>query len=223
MQAKLGFILLVVIATMLTGATVAHAQLPSGERQLGKTIIEPGYDDRTGKLIYIMTPEGAPFPSHSNAHAISPLFIVVYPNSAARSVGTMNCAHEGGDNCSDHGPGIADLAQSVVPAVYGNGVWGHDHIMDGPGGSDFNVTWQVVVVLFTNTAAANTHITTEVQLESAIDRRRVHHRNADDLPLQPGVRRDVQPRDAASFGPVDHPKTRPTRVTRCRQMHCAAA
>jgi len=48
-------------------------------------------------------------------------------------------------------------------------VWGHDHIMDGPGGSEFNVAWQVVVVLFTNAAAANTHITTEAQLDAALD------------------------------------------------------
>jgi hypothetical protein len=169
MRSKLGFILLIAIGTVLTGVTVASAQLPSGERQLGQTIIEPGYDDRTGNLIYIMTPIGAPNPSHANAHAVSPLLIVVYPNSAADSVGTMNCAHEGGDNCADHGPGIADLAQAVVPSVYGDGVWGHDHIMDGPGGSEFNVTWHVVVVLFTNAAAANTHITTEDQLHASLD------------------------------------------------------
>ena len=169
MQSKLQFILLVVIGTLLAGATVAQAQLPSGERQLGQTIIEPGYDDRNGKLIYIMTPMGAPFPSHANGHAISPLFLIVYPNSAAGAVGTMSCAHQGGDNCPDHGPDIAALAQATVPTVYGNGVWGHDHIMDGPGGSDFNVVWQLVVVLFTNAAAGNTHITTEAQLEAAID------------------------------------------------------
>ena len=169
MQTKVGFILLAFVGMLLTGVTVANAQLPSGERQLGQTIIEPGYDDRNGRLIYIMTPMGAPFPSHASLHAISPLFLIVYPNSAAASVGTMNCAHDGGDNCPDHGPGIAALAQATVPSVYGNGVWGHDHIMDGPGGSDFNVTWQVVVVLFTNAAAANTHITTEAQLEAAID------------------------------------------------------
>ena len=168
-QSKLGFILLIVMGTLLTGVTVASAQLPSGERQLGQTIIEPGYDDRTGKLIYIMTPIGAPNPTHADAHAVSPLFLVVYPNSAANAVGTMNCAHEGGDNCPDHGPGIADLAQAVVPSVYGDGVWGHDHIMDGPGGSEFNVAWHVVVVLFTNAAAANTHITTEDQLDAALD------------------------------------------------------
>src|SRR5215813_5930088 len=165
MQSKLRFILLVALGMLFAGVTAAGAQVPSGERQLGQTIIEPGYDDRTGELIYIMTPIGAPFPSHSNQHAVSPLFIVVYPNSAADAVGTMNCAHEGGDNCPDHGPGISALAQAVRPDVYGAGVWGHDHIMDGPGGGEFNVTWHVVVVLFTSPEAAKTHITTEDQLD----------------------------------------------------------
>lgn len=169
MASALRFVLLLAAGTLLMGATAAGAQLPSGERQLGKTIIEPGYDDRTGELIYVMTPEGAPLPSHANAHAVSPLFLIVYPNSAAAAVGTMNCAHEGGDNCPDHGPIFSDLAQSEMPPVYGDGVWGHDHIMDGPGGSEFNVTWQVIVVLFTNAEAAKTHITTEAQLEAAID------------------------------------------------------
>jgi len=169
MKSRFWLVLLVAMGALLTGVTAADAQVPSGERQLGRTIIEPGYDDRTGELIYIMTPMGTPSPSHANAHAISPLFIVVYPNAAADAVGTMNCAHEGGDNCGDHGPGIADLAQATVPNVYGDGVWGHDHIMNGTGGSDFNVTWQVVVALFTNLDAAKTHITTEAQLDAAID------------------------------------------------------
>ena len=169
MKSRFWLVLLVTMGALLTGVTAADAQVPSGERQLGRTIIEPGYDDRTGELIYIMTPMGTPSPSHADAHAISPLFIVVYPNAAADAVGTMNCAHEGGDNCGDHGPGIADLAQATVPNVYGEGVWGHDHIMNGTGGSDFNVTWQVVVVLFTNLDAAKTHITTEAQLDAAID------------------------------------------------------
>lgn len=169
MKSRFWLVLLVAMGALLTGVTAADAQVPSGERQLGRTIIEPGYDDRTGELIYIMTPMGTPSPLHADAHAISPLFIVVYPNAAADAVGTMNCAHEGGDNCGDHGPGIADLAQATVPNVYGDGVWGHDHIMNGTGGSDFNVTWQVVVVLFTNLDAAKTHITTEAQLDAAID------------------------------------------------------
>jgi hypothetical protein len=150
-------------------ATAARAQVPSGERQLGMTVIEPGYDDATGDLIYVTTPMGAPFPAKADGHAVSPLYLIVYPDSAAASVGTMNCAHEGGDNCPSHGPDIANLAQAVVPSVYGGGVWGHDHIMDAPGGSEFNVAWHVVVVLFTNSAAANTHITTEEQLDAALD------------------------------------------------------
>ena len=67
---------------------------------------------------------------------------------------------------------VRDFAQDMVRDVYGDGVWGHDHIMDGPGGSEFNVTWQVVVVLFTNSEAANTHVTrTSVRLCRSIDRR----------------------------------------------------
>src|SRR5438874_9523369 len=92
MLSKLTVLVFLAMGTVLTGASVANAQLPSGERQLGKTIIEPGYDDRTGELIYVMTPMGAPFPSHNNQHAVSPLFLIVYPSSAAASVGKIGRA-----------------------------------------------------------------------------------------------------------------------------------
>ena len=169
MQSRFAFTLLVAFGMLMGLAPAASAGLPSGERQLGRTVIEPGYDDRTGNLLYFMTPMGAPNPSHANAHAVSPLYLIVYPMSAAESVGVMNCAHAGGDNCPTHGPDIAGLAQTVMGSVYGAGVWGHDHIMDGPGGSEFNVAWQVVVVLFANAEAANTHITTEAQLDAVLD------------------------------------------------------
>jgi hypothetical protein len=169
MKSRLWFVLLIAIGTLLSGANAANAQVPSGERQLGRTVVEPAYDLRTGELIYIMTPMGARSAAHADEQAISPLFIVVYPNSAAAAVGTMNCAHEGGDNCADHGPGIADLAEASVPDVYGDGVWGHDHILDGTGGADFNGMRQVVVVLFRNADAAKTHVTTSAALDAAID------------------------------------------------------
>jgi hypothetical protein len=171
MKSRLWFTLPLVLLTLFGSIAGASAQLPSGERQLGQTIIEPGYDDRNGNLIYVMTPIGAPFFSKANRHAISPLYLIVYPMSAAGSVGTMNCAYNNGadDNCPDHGKLFADMAQANIPDVYGAGVWGHDHLMDGPGGSEFNVVWQIVVVLFTNSAAANTHITTEEQLDDAIE------------------------------------------------------
>ena len=169
MKSRFWFVLLIAFGTLLTGAHAANAQVPSGERQLGRTVVEPAYDLRNGELIYIMTPMGSRSAAHADEQAVAPLFIVVYPNSAAAAVGTMNCAHEGGDNCADHGPGIADLAQATVPDVYRDGVWGHDHVMDGVGGADFNGMRQVVVVLFRNADAAKTHITTAAALDAAID------------------------------------------------------
>jgi hypothetical protein len=48
-------------------------------------------------------------------------------------------------------------------------VIGHDHLMAGPGsGGDFNVAWVPTLVLFTNKAAANTHITTLDQINAMI-------------------------------------------------------
>lgn len=170
MNSKLRWLLQVALVTWFAGVAAAVAQVPSGERVLGNSVVEPAYDLRTGELIYIMTPADARSAGKAVEPAVSPLYIVVYPNSAAGAVGPMNCAHEGGENCPDHGPGIADLAQASVPAVYGGGVWGHDHVIDGPGGGAFNVTRQVVVVLFTNAAAATSHITTNAALDEAIDR-----------------------------------------------------
>jgi hypothetical protein len=155
----------------MTSATV---DLPSGERQSGQKILEPAYDDRYGTIIYLSTPIGAPFPSKSNEHAHSPLYLVEYPNTASAFVGTMNCAHQPLDNCPDHGPGIAKFAASQFPSVYGladgSGVWGHDHLVDGPGGPDFNVSWQVHLIFFTREAASHVHVTTDDQVHALLDR-----------------------------------------------------
>jgi hypothetical protein len=159
----------------IRAAKLAGAQdVPSGERQLGQSYIEPAYNADTGNILYLLTPLGAPFPSKANHHAVSPLYLVVYPNSAGASVGTMNCMHFGGDNCPDHGPGIAALAASVFPGVYGapdgSGVWGHDHIVDPPGAPDWNVAWQVHVILFNNLDSANTHVTTDSQVDDLVNK-----------------------------------------------------
>lgn len=166
--------LAVVSAVMVLSVALApraYAQgTPSGEVQLGQSYIEPAYDDMTGDMIFLLTPLGAPFPSKANPHAVSPLYLIVYPMSAGNSVGTMNCNHAGGDNCPDHGPEIAAAAMSPLDkyGVYAGGVWGHDHLVDAPGGSEFNVAWQVHLMLFTNSAAANNHITTEEEMDDAI-------------------------------------------------------
>lgn len=144
---------------------------PSGERAVGKALIEPAYDDISGNLIYILTPEKAPLPTHAADSAQAPLYLVVYP--AGSTVGTLNCEGVPG-NCPDHDKSIAEAATGIMPNVYGTdptAVLGHDHLLAPPAsGGDFNIAWDVVVVLFTNQAAANTHLTTVSQVEAAIKR-----------------------------------------------------
>jgi hypothetical protein len=154
-------------AVALSGTlALAYVDLPSGERQLANSILEPAYDDTTGNIIFVKTPMG-PDPSNVDDTAVSPLYLVVYPNSAAPFVGTMNCAHLGGDNCPDHGPAISQLAASQF-AFYGpadgSGVWGHDHLVVGTGGAGFNVVREIHVVLFTTEAASHQHVVTADQV-----------------------------------------------------------
>ncbi len=175
--------------------TSALADDVTGERQLGQSILEPGYNDLDGSLKFLLTPMNAPekrtSPTAPNfQHAVSPLYVVVYPTSVASTVGTLNCEHLPMDNCPDHGPLIASLAAATVPAVYGNdaqcgsGVQGHDHLFDAPPApqGDFNVSWEPVVVLFTSPEFASNHITTEAELEAALDAHQVI-----EIPLPPAT------------------------------------
>jgi hypothetical protein len=142
--------------------------VPSGERTIGKVAVEPAYNAETGSILYLLTPEKAPFPSKANGHAVSPLYLVEYP--AGSTVGTLNCMGVPG-NCPDHDLDVATVATSVMPGVYGTDptlLPGHDHLVDPPGGADWNVAWQVIEVLFTNAQAANSHLTTEAQIDAAV-------------------------------------------------------
>jgi len=153
------------------GASSLADALPSGERQFGKVSIEPAYDDVTGSIIYLLTPDKAPLPSKANSHAVAPLYLVEYPPGS--TVGTMNCMGVPG-NCPDHDAAVAGAATSIMPSVYGTDptvVPGHDHLVAPPAsGGDFNVAWEVVEVLFTNKAAANTRLTTEAAIDAAVAR-----------------------------------------------------
>ena len=147
-----------------TGTGTA-ATLPSGERTFGQTVLEPAYDGTTGGLIYLSTPMHAHV--NPNVHDVAPLYLVVYPTSAP--VGTLSCEDIPVENCPDHGPWVAGIAESAVPGVYGSGVQGHDHIgAIASSGGDFNVLWEPILVLFTNSQAANTmHLTTLAAIKSA--------------------------------------------------------
>ena len=160
------------IAASLWALPAAADSLPTGERLVGGTasnggtVVEPVYDDMTGQIRYVSTPRGTAHPVPTNPRATAPFYLPVYPVGAA--VPTLNCQHVPVENCPDHGPGIAGLAQRFEPGVYGGGVLGHDHLMAGPGShGDFNVAWVPTVVLFTP-GAAITHITTLDQLNALI-------------------------------------------------------
>jgi len=156
----------------LWAVPAAASSLPSGERIVGGTaahggtVIEPVYDDMTGQIRYVSTPRGTPDPVNSNPVAAAPFYLPVYP--AGSTVPTLNCQDVPAENCPDHGPAVAGLAQALEPGVYGGGVIGHDHLMAGPGShGDFNVAWVPTLVLFTP-GAAITHITTLAQLNALI-------------------------------------------------------
>ena len=160
----------VATAAALTGPVSALADsVPTGEVATGQSLIEPAINDANGAIVYLRTPTHVANPVNSNDRAAAPLYLVVYPTSAKKAVGTLNCEDTPVENCPDHGPGIAGLAASVVPSVYGNGVVGHDHLVGVANtGGDFNIAWDVKVVLFTSSAAANNHLTTLDAINQAI-------------------------------------------------------
>lgn len=155
-------------------AVCAHSGLasatPSGEVQFANSVVEPAYNDRDGSIAYLMTPQNARL--NVNPDAVAPLYVILYPTSVAQVIGTVICQHQPMDNCPDHGPALAGLAQAMVPSVYADGVWGHDHLISAPSapagaGGEFNVAWMPVAVVFNTVEAAANHITTAAQLNLA--------------------------------------------------------
>jgi hypothetical protein len=169
-----GLVLAAALMLLVAAVPVSATPSPSGERSIGNAShggasIEPAYDDNTGKVTYILTPTNAFF-SNANARAVAPLYIVAYP--ASYPGWTLDCMGVPG-NCPDHDGLIAGAATAVEPSVYGtdpSAVPGHDHLLGlANTGGDWNVAWHVYVILFTNTAAANLHVTTLTQLQADLD------------------------------------------------------
>jgi hypothetical protein len=146
----------------------AAGSIPSGERVHAQSVLEPVYDaEHAGVIGFVSTPMHAPM--NANPHAWSPIFVPVYP--VGSTVGPLLCQHTPApDNCPTHGDGIAAAAAAIVPWVYGSGVLGHDHVMDFPGGADFNVAWEPILVLFTSKTVANQHLVTDAQIAAAVAR-----------------------------------------------------
>jgi hypothetical protein len=163
-----GLLVTVTAAMFSVGISAADASsIPSGERVVGQSVLEPVYnDEQAGTIGFVSTPMHAPM--HANPNSWAPFYAPVYPVGSA--VGTLLCQHVPVDNCADHGPQIAAAAASIEPSVYGSGVLGHDHLMDFPGGSDFNVAWEPILVLFTSKTASNEHLVTDAQISAAVAR-----------------------------------------------------
>ena len=149
----------VVVASILTGSLalvmIASAgsadSAPSGQRMVGNTsfdfgsghftgggaTIEPAFNDSTGTLVYLRTPNNAqsaknlpqkmvPFGDlgFSMPVNVAPIFLPVYPAGSGIDPGTLNCAHVDSqgtiaDNCIDHGPAVSAAVACIDPAVYG--------------------------------------------------------------------------------------------------------
>jgi hypothetical protein len=161
----------VLVAVIAAGSSGA-ASIPSGQRVLGKSLLQPVYnDENAGEIGYILKPTSAPQPLPANPVAWAPFYLVVYPVGSTAAT-TYLCMHLPVDNCPTDGPGIASLAQAMEPEVYGAGVAGRDHLMDFPGGSDFNIAWEPIFVLFTPQGAAdgaiNEHVLTDAQIDALV-------------------------------------------------------
>lgn len=160
---------------MAAAPVLASGPEPTGERMHGQSAIEPAYDYSTGAIIFLQTPINLPAPpasTHTNARAVAPLYLVMYPaGSTVLQSHNLNCMGVPG-NCPDHDGVVAGIATQAMPSVYGNNpalVPGHDHLVGVANtGGDFNIAWEVWEVLFTNPAAANHHITTLTDLNTAL-------------------------------------------------------
>ena len=183
--------------TLLVAASAVWAgAAPSGQRTYGNAsfdstagvftggggTIEPAYDDSTGTLVYLQTPNG------SHVHLVNqidsgtgmpinvaPIYLPMYPTGAGIDPASLNCAHVPVDNCPDHGPEVAGAAMGIDSTGYGGGVAGHDHLIGiASTGGDFNILWEPVLVLFTAKGCAAdhptcnvAHITTLAQIRAA--------------------------------------------------------
>ena len=163
--------LLVVLALMVVASQTGFALDPklSGQVELkNKDIVESAYNLNNGSLVFLLTPAEKNGDDDRKSDGVAPLYIIVYPNAVSATIGTTNCQHQPADNCPDHGPVFAGLAESTEPTVYASGVWGHDHVGPFPNrrGEHSFITWVPVAVMFTSLDKI-THITTVDQLRAA--------------------------------------------------------
>jgi hypothetical protein len=126
---------------------------PTGQVAFGQATVEPAINDADGSMVFLLTPNNAPFPSMANAaHAVAPRYLPVYPVGSTIDPSTLNCQPS---NC-DH------VRTFFYPII------GHDHLVGVNPTGDFNVAWHVVVIAFTQKGFADGAINTRLMTLSAI-------------------------------------------------------
>lgn len=155
---------------LVAGGSVAAADpsVSTGERDFHGNVLESVYNAANGEIGYILTPQQAKEsqPVHANPRSWAPIYVVEYPVGTTAAT-TFSCMHLPVENCPSHGDGVAAAAAGVEPGVYGDGAIGHDHVLDFPGGDDFHVAWEPMLVFFTSKAAANEHLITDQAILAA--------------------------------------------------------
>jgi len=158
---------------VFAGAAAGSASTgPSGQVMYGNTAfdfatghfvggggtIEPAYNDGTGALIYLQTPNNAHV--HGGGKNVAPLCLPMYPVGSGIDPASLNCAHVQADLTT-----VVGVAEGAEPDVYSRGVLGHDHLAGiASSGGDFNVIWEPILVVFTSLKASMQHITTLAQV-----------------------------------------------------------
>ena len=195
----LGVVFVLVVGLVVAVASAGNKPLPppTGERTHGQSVLEPVFNaEKAGEVGYVSTPNGTQHPLPSNPKSWSPFYVVEYPTTytfntgGSGAAGPLNCWHTPAENCPSHGDALAGIAQgcptnlpipaaenpcsdpttaAAVRAVYQVGAAGHDHVMDFPGGADFNVGWLPIEVVFTDAAFANTNrLLTDTDIANAV-------------------------------------------------------
>lgn len=170
-------------AVALLGAPIS-AVAQSGQTAVGQSTSEAAFDDANGNIIYLLTPDKSPFPSKANAtHASAPLYMVVYPTSSTIDADLLNCQPT---NCNHlevlpfPDPDYGALDGTNQACVDFNGgqpcspVKGHDHLVGiANTGGDFNVEWDVKLVIFTHhgiqDGAVDHRVTTLAQINALLN------------------------------------------------------
>jgi hypothetical protein len=186
---RLGVIAAVCVASL--GILPTYAAVPevteppffSGQVSFGQTTVEPAFDDVTGNIVFLLTPNGAPLPSEANPAAQENFYQPIYPLSSTIPADELNCqtsncnhAHVLGFANPNYDSNSADLAGTSKACTDFNGgkpctvYKGHDHLVGVPStGGNFNVAWHVSWVLFTPQGFADGAINMRIKTLDELD------------------------------------------------------